>query len=133
MNNFNHRLMMPQDMELSEFVSKTIIDIAKGLETAAEVLSDSDIIINPATQDGLAVSLRYTADDKKRYRPAQQIDFDVSVVASNKDVTSGGLRISVMGIGGGVNSESGTGQSHVSRLRFSIPVCFPLYEGNSKD
>lgn len=36
---------MPQDMELSEFVSKTIIDIAKGLETAAEVLSDSDIII----------------------------------------------------------------------------------------
>ena len=120
-------------MELSEFVSKTIIDIAKGLETAAEVLSDSDIIINPAPQDGLAVSLRYTADDKKRYRPAQQIDFDVSVVASNKDVTSGGLRISVMGIGGGVNSESGTGQSHVSRLRFSIPVCFPLYEGNSKD
>nr|DAW56757.1 MAG TPA: hypothetical protein [Caudoviricetes sp.] len=26
MNNFNHKLMMPQDMELSEFVSKTIID-----------------------------------------------------------------------------------------------------------
>ena len=56
---------MPQDMELSEFVSKTIIDIAKGLETAAEVLSDSDIIINPATQDGLAVSLRYTAMIRK--------------------------------------------------------------------
>lgn len=115
-----------QNIKLSDFVSQTITEIAQGMAKAAESLSDSDVVINPFTQDGMAMNLMYSG------RGVQQIDFDVSVVASSKDANSGGLHIAVLGMfSGGASAESSAGQSYISRLRFSIPVCFPLYEGKS--
>ncbi|EPM7950998.1 TPA: hypothetical protein ACP5TT_004458 [Vibrio parahaemolyticus] len=122
-------------MELQQFISTALVQIAKGIESASEELKDSSAIVNPRNvvgtggADGQKV-YGYLADDstRKLRKAVQLIDFDVAVVAAEGSTTKGGLGIKVGGIGIGAQGQSEDKTTSESRIKFSIPMVLPTEE-----
>jgi hypothetical protein len=111
-------------MELKEFVSESITQIAKGILDAQVRLRDEWVRVNPKPPaNASAVSpMLYTAENGAAVFP---LAFDVAVSAEGS--TGGGsLGIKVLNIG--VDAQSGAKQStsRVSRVAFTIPIAYPL-------
>lgn len=91
--------------ELSTFVSGTLKAIAAGIAEAQSVLISS--------AHGTGVS-GFTAP--------KDVEFDIAVSAKSTGGASGGLKISVFGIGANTGAQIGAENSTISRIRFSIPT-----------
>ena len=117
-------------MELQEFISATLVQIARGIETAAEQLKDSKAIVNPRNvntnvgANGLVYG--YLDTQEKFYKVVHKIDFDVAVTAEKGTETKGGIGIHVGSIGIGSQGKTEKANSSVSRIRFSIPMVLPM-------
>lgn len=114
-------------MELKNFVSQSIKQIAEGLAEARSATQSKGIVINPplcmAETNGGGQYLAINTGNKKNYIP-QTIQFDVLVNAETSDATEGEGKISVVGfsIGGGGSTEKK--QINSSRITFSVPICW---------
>ncbi|ELV8773039.1 hypothetical protein QNE60_004380 [Vibrio harveyi] len=122
-------------MELQQFISTALVQIAKGIESASEELKDSSAIVNPRNIVGTGGTddqkvYGYLADDstRKLRKAVQLIDFDVAVVAAEGSTTKGGLGIKVGGIGIGAQGQSEDKTTSESRIKFSIPMVLPTEE-----
>lgn len=95
-------------MNLAEFVSETLTQIATGVRDARKHtgLMD-DVAINPCGAN--------------YYPGVQNISFDVAVTTTESG--EGGAKISVLGLsaGGEVTTENST----VSRIKFNVPMQMP--------
>ena len=117
-------------MELQEFITGTLVQIARGIEGAAEQLKTSKAIVNPRN-----VSTSSTKDEhiygylnvhRKFYKVVQKIDFDVAVTAEKGKETKGGIGISVGSMTVGTQGKLDSSSSSVSRIRFSVPMVLPM-------
>lgn len=118
-------------MELKNFVSQALVEIVEAVQEAQVKLKDSDAIINPrymyytkpASENQVAITIKGTTD----MRFGQIVEFDVSVTASERDETQGGVGIQVASItiGAGISGKMEDQSSVVSRLKFSIPIFLP--------
>ncbi|ELB2899435.1 hypothetical protein QNE73_004503 [Vibrio alginolyticus] len=122
-------------MELNQFISTALVQIAKGIEEASEELKDSNAIINPRNVIGTNGTddqkvYGYLADDSSRRlrKAVQLIDFDVAVIAAEGSTTKGGLGIKVGGIGIGTQGQNEDKTTSESRIKFSIPIVLPTEE-----
>jgi len=121
-------------LNLSDFVSDTILQIAKGIEKAKEELKDTDVLIVPTTYDGIV-----RTDIVGYQRSVQNVDFDLSVTINKEEKLTeenkkdGNAKIQVVSIfnfslGGGISTEnyeeSIDKNAIVNRVKFSIPVSF---------
>lgn len=119
-------------MELKEFIKNVIVDIAKGMLEAKEELQNMDVLINPATKNGV-VGLSNNSE-----RLVQNIDFDLSVTNNEgsetfteegSEIGGKALFVSFFSFHGNLNSKEKANKnvdsSVVNRLRFSLPVSFP--------
>jgi len=89
-------------MELQEFITKTLVQIMKGVADAQSEFSGQKI----GFQDG---TYKY-------------VDFDVAVVATES--SGSGAGIGVVGVlKGQMSSESAEGS--VSRIQFKVPIRYP--------
>lgn len=99
--------------DLKTFVSETIQQIIEGAKEAGHYLKDN-VDYN---KDGFVQVGNTTL---------QKIEFDISVTTSESNKTEGksGILIKVVdfGIKGSENNES----SSINKIRFSVPVGFPL-------
>jgi len=119
-------------MELKEFISETLIQIAEGVTDAQKRLRDagSAAIINTnmtETSDGHLVT-------GGRRRPVEFVDFDVAVTASNENEkkAGGGIVVaSLLKIEAGGKSNQSTGSE--SRIKFKIPMSFPMHVWESAE
>jgi len=118
-------------MELKMFVKETLSQIIEGVKEAQTEANESGAIINPMgyfTDSGRNVikwlPKRATGGE---WREGQIVEFDVSVVVSEKDETQGGagIQIASMVIGMGVSAKSADENSMVSKLKFSVPLFLP--------
>ena len=118
-------------MKLQQFISETLVQIAKGIEEANAQLKDSKAKVNPPgiVPGGQADSSVYgfLADDQPdQFRKVvEAIDFDVAVYAAEGTETKGGIGIMVGTIGLGSHGKSESGKSSESRIKFRVPMVLP--------
>jgi hypothetical protein len=108
-------------MELHEFVKETLIQIVKGI---TEAQNDDIIQSNTASIVPHGVS---SSDLKLANR---EIQFDVVVTAQSGSSAKAGLGIFVGGLGVGTQGKLDANDSFENRVKFSVPVLFPMQKVN---
>jgi hypothetical protein len=111
-------------MKLEDFIYESITQIIGGVKKAQNFAAENGASINP-------VSLRQSKSSGDSYyddnslRPAQLIDFDVSVSTKEDDEISGkaGIFVSVLKLG--IEGKEGSQNLTSNRLRFSVPLMLP--------
>jgi hypothetical protein len=118
-------------MELKSFVTQALVEITDAVKEAQEKTKENGALINPrllyfgGDLAGNQVMLKEPGG--KETRLGQVIEFDISVTASERDETQGGVGIQVASItiGAGVSGKTEDQSSVISRIKFSIPVFLP--------
>lgn len=109
-------------IELADFVSQSLVQIARAIEKANESLADSTAIVSPTagvTNEGHL----YLSD---AYAPrVERTEFDVAVTATEGTHTKGGIGVAVGIVGLGSSGQSDTGRRSESRIKFSVPKLLP--------
>ena len=118
-------------MELKDFISETIVQIATGVTDAIEKCSEKNVIVNPDITIG--ENGEFWVPSKGSYRISrrvQQVEMDVCVTVSESENNGidAKVRISVFGIE--ANSTGIKSNTNETRIRFSIPVCLPVSKVN---
>ena len=117
-------------MDIKEFVSVAIMQIAQGIKEASEKCQENqlDVIVNPNVTIGSdnGAGIPKNPEQYQISRRIQMVDMDIAVTVQNTKErgTNGSLSISVLGIGGKRIGKSAN--IHESRIHFSIPVSFPV-------
>jgi hypothetical protein len=117
-------------MELKSFVTQALVEIVEGVKDAQEKTQQTNALISPkdifftrpTDENKIAIQ---DMNGERRY--GQMIEFDISVTASERDETQGGVGIQVASItiGAGLSGRTEDQNSIVSRLKFSVPVFLP--------
>jgi hypothetical protein len=114
-------------MDLKDFVSETLVQIADGIEQAQKQLAEkkSQAIINTnTTSDG---SGRLVTGGVRK--PVEIVEFDVAILANEGTETKAGFGLAVVSLlnieaGGKSNKSNGS----ESRIKFKVPMVFPMHE-----
>lgn len=130
-------------LNLSEFVSNTIVEIAKGVEQAKIDLKEYDVLINPATDSEGKVKTNST----NYVRLVQDVEFDLSVTINQDEKQteesdkSGASKIQVVSIinfslGGSMSNKKSeeiqNSHSAINRIKFIVPVSFSTNSEGTK-
>ncbi len=112
-------------MDLQEFVSSSITQIVDAIKKAQEQSKDSGAWISPAGLD-LPQSLQTVEMEPDIHAYVHDVKFDIAVtVGTSQDASAGAkLQIFSASLGGGGSVEYNNAQ--VSRVKFSIPVVWPI-------
>jgi hypothetical protein len=121
-------------LNLQEFISQALIQIASGVRDADEELRSSSAVVNPRHVAGAGADKSnvygYIADTGKKYlRAVHTVEFDIAVTAVDGKETKGGIGIVVGAIGLGSQGRSEERNTSISRIKFKVPIAFP----NSKE
>lgn len=115
-------------MELKDFISNTIEQVSLGILDASEKCSKYGVIVNPNITIGGQGD--YCIPKKPEHvniqRRVQLLDLDIAVIVIETEdgQVEGKLGISCIGVGG--KTQEGKSTSNENRVKFSIPVCFPV-------
>lgn len=113
-------------MNLQDFVSQALTEIAEGVKDAQKKVSD--INQRPShiyTQSQIGGSNLILGLDKDG-NPIHMIDFDVAVTSSEGTETKGGIAVVSGLISLGSQGKSQETTQSVSRIKFKVPVCLPI-------
>jgi len=114
-------------MELKDYISETIRQIVLGITEAQKNVEGLDIIVNPNITIGQ--NGEFFVPSKKSYniqRRVQNIDMDINLTVTESETNSIGGKIGVSVFGVGADSSGVKETSNQNRVRFSIPICFPV-------
>ena len=117
-------------MELKDFISQTIREIAEGVQAASEQCSDLGVIVNPAVTLGENGDFFVPKDNVKEHitveRRVQQIHMDVLVSVTETTTLDSEVEASINVLGANVNGKSEGNTVNSNRVSFDIPVCLPV-------
>jgi hypothetical protein len=101
-------------MELKNFISETLVEIQTGVQDAISqlVALDAKGAVNPVFREVGRAHI-------------QTVEFDIAVTVADKTAGAGKAGIQVIGLGVGGKVETQVETSHISRIRFSIPLIPP--------
>ena len=118
-------------MNLKDFISETIQQIAEGVAEAQEPVRQAGGMLNPLNiQFKNTIDSYVTVDSQKH--AVRRVEFDIAVTATNEKQVSGkgGLRVMSFELGG-EGSET-TGSESVSRIKFGIYMALPVDNSTSE-
>ena len=104
-------------MELSEFITETLLDIKKGIHEANVKIAEMNGKVL-----GMDATIQYEIEATHNREKNKGIHFDVAVVVSNESGTKGGgkITIPVLNIGGGAEGSTAIKEERVSRISFEV-------------
>lgn len=105
-------------MELKDFIKGTISDIAIAIKELNDEKSDMGLLVNPNNYDRIVKDEFSMIGDG---RIVKDIEFNLSISASDTTEAGGGIKINVLKAG--INNE--ISNSTISAIKFSIPVVLP--------
>lgn len=115
-------------LDLQTFISNSLVQIMEGCQDAQNKLRQSHARICPRVDvpylDGGGAS-QHALGDTGTGRLVQTIDFDVAVTAADEKETKGGIGVITAIVSAGTSGRSEASHETISRLKFSIPVCYP--------
>jgi hypothetical protein len=112
-------------MKLEDFISESITQIISGVAKAQEYAAQNQASINPITLQQ-AKSSGDSYFDSRTLRPAQVIDFDISVTTKEDGKASGKAGVFVSVLKFGVEGSEGTESQVSNRIKFSVPIILPI-------
>ena len=123
-------------MELKDFVSISLTQIVEGVIAAQQRVGPTGAFVNP--QDKLSKmgdpkGARFVEIPGTGYylHELQSIEFDVAVTVAESSENKGGIGVAtILTIGAMQGSESSV--QSVNRIRFKVPVAFPLHAKTTK-
>jgi hypothetical protein len=123
-----------ETMNLEEFISQSLSQIAKGIEKANDELSESQALVCPQGVTGIKSESKYGTlkVDQDTYLKVNEISFDVAVTVTSGSESGGNLGISVSGFSIGAKGKENQADSSQSRIKFSIPMVLPQVAYNKK-
>jgi hypothetical protein len=108
-------------MEIKEFVSTVIVSLVQGVEDAQIKLQESEAVVNP-----LGVSSSIAILNNRIPPCLTNIEFEVAVEVKDSEDIGGGIGVKIAGVfNSSVTAKKGRLESHVSKLRFSVPILLP--------
>jgi len=107
-------------VELREFISTVLVQLVRGVEDAQAQLKDSKATINP-----LGLKAQIALQQNTDTPDFTSVEFEVAVQAETKGEQSGGVGVQVAVFKIGVDGKRLDSESHVNKLRFSVPVHLP--------
>lgn len=111
-------------MDLRDFVSETLLQIADGVKQAQAKATEIGARVNPKLTGG-AVHAAQHGFLAASGAPAQIVQFDVALTVKEGSGTKGGIGIFAGAVTLGSSGQSNTENSSVSRVKFSVPLSFP--------
>lgn len=114
-------------MQLKEFIHQSLTQIVKGIANAQKDVLETGARINPSTTEAENSKTPILNDPiNKGFSALQNIEFDVAITVTegSEDKIGGGLKIAAFGIGGETKAENKN--STISRLKFTVPMIFPV-------
>lgn len=123
-------------MQLKDFISSTIEQVARGVLDAAKALKDTDALVAPHPIDAQAASDNMYGQTNVEHKqlPAllprivHKLEFDIAVTVEEESGKSGSAKLSVWSAGIGGDVSTAKKASNASRVRFSIPLVLPTQE-----
>jgi hypothetical protein len=106
----------------------SLVQIMEGCREAQDALTDSHARICPRIETPFMEHggiTNHALGETATHRLVQTIEFDVAVSATEESATKGGIGVLSAFVGAKMEGESGKALESVSRLKFSIPVCYP--------
>jgi hypothetical protein len=120
-------------MDLKDFISTSLTQIAEGILAASEALKDTDAVVNPTqlvthsnSAQGFGRTLK--ADDATYLsvtRLVERVTFDVAVTTEGSTQGSAGLKVGIGSVGIKVGGDMQDKAGQESRIQFTIPMVFP--------
>jgi hypothetical protein len=107
-------------MELQEFIRSVLIQLVRGVEQAQTELKDSKATINP-----LGIKAQIALEQNQETPSFTNVEFEVAVEVKSLGEQSGNAGIQVAVFNMGVDGKKSESASHVSKLRFAVPVHLP--------
>lgn len=116
-------------MNLQEFVTQALVQIAHGVRDADEQLLKAGAVVNPRHVQGTGADRSnvygYISPQKEYLRAVHSVEFDVAVTAVEGKETRGGIGLVVGVLGVGSQGRSEESSTSVSRIKFRVPVALP--------
>jgi hypothetical protein len=110
-------------MELKDFISQALIDIAQGVATGAEAVAALSGVVNPKPGgDSRGVTVHHAT-----LSTIIDVQFNVALTVSEGSKTGGGVGV-VLGVfsAGGRTDSSGSSESS-THLKFHVPMALPRF------
>jgi hypothetical protein len=112
-------------MELRDFVSETLVQIAEGVSSAQERSKELGAYVNPQLTGSTTDAVQH-GFLKSQFGAAQIVGFDVALTVTEGKGTKGGIGIIAGAITLGSSGQSTSENSSVSRVKFSVPLILPV-------
>lgn len=112
-------------MELSEFVSKTITEVFKGIKDAQENVKELGGAVNPLGRydtEFYVGNIRSISTDF----PSDSINFEILITETGEEKHGGGIGVLFPSIKACANIENKSGITNVNKISFSLAVHFPV-------
>jgi hypothetical protein len=116
-------------VNLQEFVTQALIQIAAGVRESDKELQASGAVVSPryvtvVGQDKSNI-YGYIGDQTNSRRAVHFVEFDVAVTAIEGKGSKGGLGIVVGFMSLGSQGSSEESNTSVSRIKFKVPIALP--------
>ncbi|EPO5390826.1 hypothetical protein ACUB1N_002604 [Vibrio cholerae] len=113
-------------MNLEDFISQSLSQIAKGIEKANEDLKDSEALVCPLGVVDVLRDTRYgSIKVEGEWLAVHEVKFDVSVSVAEGTESGGKLGVSMGCFSIGANGKENQANSSASRIHFSVPMLLP--------
>lgn len=113
-------------IEVEEFVRNTLCQIVAGVVSAGRLVQDTGAEICPPIKTDLAKLAKEGREISHRGLPIREVEFDLAVTASKEKGAKGGIGVVVSVIKLGTEAQTKSQDQRESRIKFSIPLTFPI-------
>ena len=107
-------------MELQEFIRSVLVSVVRGVEGAQTELKDSKAIVNPE-----GFKRQIALEQLKESTGFTDVEFEVAVEVKNTSEQGGKVAVQVAIFHMSVSGQKDSIASHLSRIKFSVPVHLP--------
>lgn len=130
--NANHPQKQPASMDIQEFVRSSIIGIMSGIQDAQNEFGQGNSAFAPLICPAWGPPLSDIGGSAKGHADKiHELEFDlaITVTEASSAKANGTTKVEVIGVYAGelgCSTDSSGKQSTISRIRFKIPVRYPL-------
>ena len=115
-------------MELKQFIKEVLSDITMAVVESREELKDVGGLIAPPVHkpsaDRISVRLHNS------FVTINEVEFEVLLSESQHEGNKKGVSVKFSAINGGIKNEKGGENSSNTKIKFTIPISFPVPDGH---
>jgi len=111
-----------EEVFLGDFVEQTITQIINAIQISQSKFMNSESSVEICPSVNLKnLSQSSNVITSASWKIVNEIEFDVAISARSSGSANGGVKVTIVNIGGKILSERGT----VSKVKFKIPISYP--------